>query len=53
MKHAQETTLCSATSMKLNIRKLIEASDAYICISKLTIIGPENGLLRGLCQAII
>ena len=31
----------------------LRPSDAYICVSKLTIIGSDNGLSPGWCQAII
>ena len=31
----------------------LRPSDAYIYVSKLTIIGSDNGLLPGWCQAII
>ena len=31
----------------------LRPSDAYICVGNLTIIGPDNGLLPGRCQAII
>ena len=45
--------LTSVNASSIHTRDSLRLSDAYICVSKLTIIGSDNGLSPGRRQAII